>query len=136
MKVQIINFVTINFDLTINLFTHVRRKTTTRSHVIHLLDNSTLQKLSVDQQHSNNEVKQEPKRNREQKQQQWRVGAAGGGCRLPLDGQIDPPRSLPLRCRQRHLHLSRRPPRIRSLPYSLSYYVFFFVKHFENEIIK
>ncbi|KAL5123545.1 Phosphoenolpyruvate carboxylase 4 [Glycine soja] len=26
---------------------------------------------------------------------------------------IDPPRSLPLRCRQRHLHLSRRPPRIR-----------------------
>ena len=79
-----------------------------------------------------------PKRveNGEQKQQQWRVGAAGGGCRLPLDGQIDPPRSLPLRCRQRHLHLSRRPPRIRSLPYSLSYYVFFFVKHFENEIIE
>ncbi|RZB41330.1 hypothetical protein D0Y65_055307 [Glycine soja] len=64
-------------------------------------------------QHSNNVVKQEPKRNREQKQQQWRVGAAGGGCRLPLEGQIDPPRSLPLRCRQRHLHLSRRPPRIR-----------------------
>ena len=68
MKVQIINFVTINFDLTINLFTHVRRKTTTRPHVIHILDNSTLQKLSVDQQHSNNEVKQEPKRNGEQKQ--------------------------------------------------------------------